>query len=116
MLFTKSINTKKADPNVEMRSTISDTINLALKNGVWPAVIIDHMENCLNGLRQKELARQYSSSAAYDQETLKPKANTAARAEEKRRADALGAEQQAYAAVVNERGRRDAIMNHGKTS
>jgi hypothetical protein len=115
MLFSKSINTKKADPNVEMRSTISDTINLALKNGVWPAVIIDHLENCLNGLRQRELYRQ-NAVQHIDPVTLKPtKVNTAARAEEKRRAEALRAEQKAYAAAVNERGRRDAI-NNGKVA
>jgi hypothetical protein len=108
MLFTKS-NTKKADPNIEMRSSISDAINLALRNGVWPAIIIDHLENCLIGLRQRELYRQ---NAVHSDPVT---SNTAARAEEKRRAEALRAEQEAYAAAVNERGRRDAI-NNGKVA
>jgi hypothetical protein len=115
MLFSKSINTKAAEPNP--LKAISDAINAALSKGVFAATVADHLESCLSGLRQMAHNRSTAAPIAYDLETMKPKNDRAAqRAEERRQAEALRAEQEAYAAAVNERGRRDAIMNHGKTS
>jgi hypothetical protein len=113
---TGTINTKKAGPVVEMRASISNAISLASKNGVWPAVIVDHLESVLVGLRQMELNRQQMVvPIQYDPVTLKQKTNRdAQRAEEQRAAEALRAEQAAYAAAVSERGRQQALRD-GKT-
>ena len=115
-LFKKTINTVKANHVAEMRSSISDAISLASKNGVWPAHIIDQLESCLAGLRLMELNRQQMAPAQIDQVTLRPRDDRSAqRAEERRAAEALRREQEAYAAEVNRRGYEQAIRD-GKTA
>jgi hypothetical protein len=109
--FNKTINTKKADPVEEMKSAISDAIDLALKNGVQPFGIIRDLESRIDGLRRQqnliEERRRHGMPMQYEATEAgivkRDPYREMARAEEARTAKQLREEQEEYQAALQRR-------------
>jgi hypothetical protein len=114
MFGIKSINTKR-DHLAEMKSAISDAINTALKNGVRRLAIQHVLESHAADFRRAEEAsiarRQYSTpvqrvATASGIKTIDPYAEQA-KAEERRAARQLKADQAEYQRGLEEAAERE---------
>jgi hypothetical protein len=117
MLFSKAINTKR-DHFVEMKSAISDAINIALKAGVPPLAIQRALESHAADFRRADAARierlKYSTPPQYVAtengiKTVDPYAEQA-KAEEARNARELKRQQKEYRDAVNERYEQERFL------
>jgi hypothetical protein len=113
-LFAKKITTVKADPYREMRDTINSAIGTAQRNGVSADAILNHLIDVTEGMRriahaQREMRQYNPLPQTYDAETLKPINSHAqmAKAEEKRIAAKLKADQAEYQRDLEKRAERE---------
>jgi hypothetical protein len=114
-IFSKRIETKKADPFAELVTALSDAIAAAVKADVPHGLIQREFESHAADFRRAEEARAEARRAnptpqMFDALTLKPinSHEQMARAEERRNAAELRRQQAEYARSVDERGRAEA--------